>query len=208
MSAETKFTYHGNVRLKGRCTLSDIDIDGYISAGLAVFAGRDGETDKVDWVIWSELDNEAILVVRDERTKEVITVLNQSYQGIQRIKDSLVEVSQMLSRLKGKPSLREVRIRDLWKNEMRIKFRVQFLLRSPDKRGVVSMGVKIPLNEVENPGCPWKDSLILRKLWENLDEHVGIPGKEFVLEQVIMRLEKSTAYLTSYPREILKRPAV
>ncbi len=204
MHLETRFTYHGNMRLRGRSSLSDIEIDTLISSGLAVKAGTEPGTSKVHWIVYSEPDQESIEIVRDERTKEVVTILNEKFFDRQAIPKHFVVLSQTLASLRDKPSLAGINLGALRVYVPETYMFITFVLSSPIMWRTSIRGCRIVLGKMENIHKPWQDQACLKKLWSRLNEELF---SEIVIEQVVARISDDEAYSSVLVGETIKRPS-
>lgn len=76
-----RFTEHALLRLEERFKLKVESIREFIEKELFVPIGRDGSSNRLSLLIYSILDNEYIVFIYDEKTKEVVTVLPSNYHN-------------------------------------------------------------------------------------------------------------------------------
>lgn len=203
MHLETRFTYHGNMRLRGRSSLSDIEIDTLISSGLAVKAGTEFGTSKVHWVLYSEADRQSIEIVRDEKTKEVITVLKEIFLDGRAISKHFTSISQTLASLKDKPSLAGINLGALKAYAPETYMLVTFLVSSPISWRTQIRNAGGMLGEIENLHKPWQDQFCLNRLWKKLRKDIF---SEVTIEQVVVRIGDNEAYTSTLVGQTIKRP--
>ncbi|MDO8579570.1 MAG: hypothetical protein Q7R72_01730 [bacterium] len=203
MHFETRFTYHGNMRLSGRTSLSDVEIDTLISSGLAVKAGTEFGTSKVHWILYSEADKQSIVVIRDEQTKEVITILNEIFQDGQAIPKHFASLSQTLAGLNDKPLLAGINLGALKAYAPETFLSVIFLISDPISWRTKIRNVGGMLGEIKNLHKPWQDEFCLDRLWKKLREDIF---SEVTIEQVIVRIGRDEAYTSTLVGQTVKRP--
>lgn len=103
----TSLTIHGWQRLRERTQFEDIDVQGLITDGLSVNVGTENGTKRIHWLLWSEGDKEWFVVVRDENTGEVVTVLTLQFHAnlAWPVTDLHMGLARKLAHSRTKPSL-------------------------------------------------------------------------------------------------------
>lgn len=205
MKTQTRLTKHGAERLQSRSSLSVPEIDIIIASGLALNLGREVGSNRVHWLLWSAEDERAFVVIRDERNKELITVLFDAYEGRHGVPPRFVHLAKFLSRFPTYPQLTHADLVSWRTQRPELNIHVISVVCPSPRGGRTSLEtVKVPLGELIKLKEPWYDAAILNNIWfKNQD----LPGKEhLVLHQMILRLKANRAVKSVHMNHILQRP--
>ncbi|HEU5114719.1 MAG TPA: hypothetical protein VFT82_03060 [Candidatus Paceibacterota bacterium] len=208
MNIVTRFTAHGGKRLMHRTSLYDIDIDHCISTGIALNGGREPGSNRRHWLVWSERDEQSVDVVRDEVTKEVVTVLLEHYRGVRAIPEGIAGFVRNLARYQGRPSLREADLEILREFVPHVRVSIALAFHVPEKWRSKVRGVNLPLQEMTNLREPWRDPAILTAIWKKVtqEEITGLKD-EIVIEQAFAWIRDGSAFTSTVFQESFKRPS-
>lgn len=199
-------TWHGRDRLAERSLLSLEEIDGIISRGLAVNLLKEKGSDRVHWLVWSEKDDRGIVVIRDERTKEIVTVLLDSYEGARCVSQDRLDLAKELAGFPAICSLDDVNLPSLQASCPDLLMKVVAIVELYPRGRNFMRDVSIPIGELRNPRNPCFDGEITRRLKErSLD--IEIPdGEALVIRQMILRLGANEAVKSFITAKPLRRP--
>lgn len=193
---KSRFTIHGFARLQERTAFEDVDVDGLISGGFAVNIGIELGTQKVHWLLWSEADNECFVVIRDEVTKEILTVLTLEYHNNIAwpvIKDFVARAERIATE-RSKPSLAEADLSSLKIHHPEARLLCDFVFRPVSGQMTLTRRIEPLLRDVTNFGRLWEDHYILDQFRRKAAKFVG----GVVLEQLFVRLNKTGDAFKSY----------
>ena len=99
---------HASIRMQERCSLSENELKNLLQSGKYYPIGRDDVKRHEHKMIYSELDNEFLVVVEDYDNHDIITILTLDYHNAWLLSPDILELAQKSLMPKSKRSSHKV----------------------------------------------------------------------------------------------------